>query len=55
MFLLGIKGFCNFSMIKKKLNRFEYIRLTKTNKMFFAEIFNKDYQKLKVGDKVLCY
>lgn len=42
-------------MIKKELNRFEYIHLTKTNKMFFAEIYKQDYQKLKVGDKVLCY
>ena len=42
-------------MIKKELNRFEYIHLTKTNKMFFAEIFKQDYQKLKVGDIVLCY
>ena len=42
-------------MIKKELNRFEYIRLTKTNKMFFAEIYKQDYQILKVGDKVLCY
>ena len=41
-------------MIKKELNRFEYIHLTKTNKMFFAVIFKQDYQKLKVGDKVLC-
>lgn len=42
-------------MIKKELNRFEYIHLTKTNKMFFAEIFKQNYQKLKVGDKVSCY
>ena len=41
-------------MIRKELNRFEYIHLTKGSKTFYVEIFKGKYQKLKVGDKVLC-
>ena len=41
-------------MIRKELNRFEYIHLTKGSKTFYVEIFKGEYQKLKVGDKVLC-
>lgn len=42
-------------MIKKELNRFEYIFLSQMNKVDYVEIFKGEYQKLKVGDKVLCY
>ena len=41
-------------MIQKELNRFEYIFLTKTNKLTIFELFKGAYQKLKVGDKMLC-
>lgn len=41
-------------MLKKELNRFEYIFLTKVNKLTIFELFKGEYQKLKVGDKFLC-
>ena len=41
-------------MLEKELNRFEYVFLTKVNKLTIFELFKGEYQKLKVGDKFLC-
>ena len=41
-------------MIQKELNRFDYIFLTKVNKLTIVDLFKGAYQKLKVGDKILC-
>ena len=41
-------------MIKKELNRHEYLFLTRIRKVSYVAIFKNEYQKLKVGDKVLC-
>ena len=42
-------------MIRKELNRFEYIKLINGSTMYFVEIFKGEYQSLKVGGKVTCY
>lgn len=41
-------------MIVKELNRNEYIFLSRMQKVSYVEIYKGEYQKLKVGDKILC-
>lgn len=42
-------------MIEKELNRHEYIFLTRMCKVSYVVIYKGEYQKLKVGDKILCF
>ena len=41
-------------MIEKDHNRYEYKFLTRMHKVSYVAIYKGEYQKLKVGDKILC-